>query len=92
MRIEQTIAAIARSVAVATVREIQAVVSFMRDTDLHHLWLQRMPSGRPAYALVPAKCPTCCGNTAGSKRSWQAGRWPRRHGGAAFCPESFEQA
>ncbi len=93
MRIEQIIAAIARPVAVATVREIQAVVSFMRDTNLHHLWLQRMPLGRPAYALVPANCSTPCGNTAGSKRNWQAGRWSGRHGGgSAFCPESFEQA
>ena len=93
MRIEQLIAAIARSVATATVREIQAVLSFMRDTRLHHLWLQRMPSGRPAYALVPANCSMCCGKTAGSKRNWRAGRWPGHPGGvSAFCPESFEQA
>jgi hypothetical protein len=49
MRFEQIIATVARSVAIATVREIEAVVSFVNATCLH-LWQQRMPLGMPAYS------------------------------------------
>ena len=71
MRIEQVIAAVARPVAVATVREILAVVAFVRGTGLHHLWLQRMPLGMPAYACVPSCDSTRCGNPGGSMRDWR---------------------
>ena len=49
MRHESIIAAVTRSVAIATVREIEAVVSFVGAACLH-LWLQRMPLGMPAYS------------------------------------------
>ncbi len=43
MRIEQIIAAVARTVVKATVREIEAARSF--GPACLHLWLQRMPLG-----------------------------------------------
>ena len=95
MRIEQITAAVARPVAVAIVREIKAVVSFACDTRLHHLWLQRMPLGMPAYACVPSSTSTFRGNTRGIKRDlrgMQVGRLQRRCiSGPAFCPVGFEQ-
>ena len=101
MRIEQVIAAVARPVAVAIVRELKAVVSFVCDTDLHHLWQQRMPQqlwlqGMPAYACVPSATSTLRGSTGGINREMrgnQVGRlfW-RPSGGPAFCHAGFEQA
>ncbi len=58
MRFEQIIAAVTRSVAIATVREIEAVVSFVNATRLH-LWLQRMPLGMPPYSGLLAVSPLC---------------------------------
>ena len=49
MRIEQIIAAVTRSVAIATVREIEGVVLFVNAVRLH-LRQQRMPLGMPAYS------------------------------------------
>jgi hypothetical protein len=96
MRIEQVIAAVARPVAVAIVREMKAVVSFVRDTDLHHLWLQRMPQGMPAYACVSSSTSTSRGCTAGIKREMcgnQVGRllWSPS-GDQAFSQTGFDQA
>ena len=75
MRNEQIIAAVARNVAVAIVREIKAVVSFVRDMDLHHLWLRQMQLGMPAYACVQPGTSTwrtgtggTTGTSGGSKR------------------------
>lgn len=48
MRFEQPIAAVTRSVVIATVREIEAACVFA-NANLH-LWLQRMPLGMPAYS------------------------------------------
>jgi hypothetical protein len=95
MRIEQITAAVARPVAVAIVREIKAVVSFACDTRLHHLWLQRMPLGMPAYACVPSTATTLRGGTGGLKRNvsgHQCDRllW-RPSGVPAFCPMGFER-
>lgn len=78
MRIEQVIAAVARPVAVATVREILAVVAFVRGTGLHHLWLQRMPLGMPAYACVPSSDSTRCGNPGGAMCDWRGQRASKR--------------
>ena len=49
MRFEQIITAITCPVVIATVREIQAVVSFANDIRLHR-WLLRMSLGMPAYS------------------------------------------
>ena len=54
MRFEQIIVAVTRNLVIATVREIEAVVSFANAMRLH-LWLQRKPLlhrqllGMPAY-------------------------------------------
>lgn len=95
MRIEQVIAAVARPVAVAIVREIKAVVSFACNANLHHLWLQRMALGMPAYACVPSSTSTSSGQMDGMKhdrRGHQVGRlcW-RPSGVPAFCQAGFEQ-
>jgi hypothetical protein len=93
MRIEHVIAAVARPVAVATVREIKAVVSFVRQACLHHLWLQRMPMGMPAYALVLSTTPTTDGRCGGSKRDRHGKQCrnllSRPKGDSAFCPAGF---
>jgi hypothetical protein len=60
MRIEQIIAAVTRSVVNATVREIQAAVSFVDALRLH-LWLERMPLGMPAYASSLSHLPSIDG-------------------------------
>jgi hypothetical protein len=49
MRFEQNTVAVTRNLVIATVREIEAVVSFANAMRLH-LWLQRMPLGMPAYS------------------------------------------
>lgn len=48
MRQEQLLAAVTQSLVITAIREIEAVVSFVR-TGLY-LWLQRMPLGMPAYS------------------------------------------
>ncbi len=48
MRFEQNTAAVTRNWVIATVREIEAVVSFANAMCLH-LWLRRKPLGMPAY-------------------------------------------
>jgi hypothetical protein len=96
MRIEQIIAVVARPVAIAIVREIKAVVSFVCDTRLHHLWLQRMPLGMPAYAYIPSGTSTWRGNTGGTicdMPGIKHGRLNcRPYRTSAFCPAGFEQA
>ena len=61
MRFEQNIAAVTRNWVIATVREIEAVVSFANAMCLH-LWLQRMPLGMPAYSGSLSPSPSLDGD------------------------------
>jgi len=61
MRIEQNIAAVTRSLVIATVREIEAVVSFANAVCLH-LWLRRMHLGMLAYSGSLSMSPSLCGD------------------------------
>jgi hypothetical protein len=61
MRIEQNIAVVTRTLVIATVREIEAVVSFANAMCLH-LWLRRMPLGMLAYSGSGSVLPLLCGD------------------------------
>jgi hypothetical protein len=73
MRFEQNIAVVTRTLVIATVREIDAVVSFAGALCLH-LWLRRMSLAMPAYAGCRSGSPALAGNlgidpgNCGSKR------------------------
>jgi hypothetical protein len=61
MRFEQITVAVTRNLVIATVREIEAVVSFANAMRLH-LWLQRKPLGMPAYPGFLSHSSMLCGD------------------------------
>jgi hypothetical protein len=77
MRFEQNTVAVTRNLVIATVREIEAVVSFANAMCLH-LWLRRKPLlhrqllGMPAYSGFLSDSSMLCGDLGrpdtGSKR------------------------
>ena len=60
MRFEQIIVAVTRNLVIATVREIEAVVSFANAMRLH-LWLLRTNLGMPSYSGSDTSTPAGAG-------------------------------